>query len=515
MNGRLATISLLTLLILAAFTFIPVWPAQATASDTHNFQTGGTSNCNEFTPLSDADCWTHETNPPFFSAGVPGALNTARLMRGSSPFGGTAIQDLDWVVGNFISGDQGGGGSGTTEWRTNGFDITTTDILFATGIGNQFSVQGNSVITVSSDLDNIVGTFSWSPASTLTMTGIGDIRGAGTLATFNAQGTITSLSLLRIGQGGTATVTGTLDMGTNNLVLGSSGGSGTLDVTTGTVTMDGETITNFLLSRGTDGDMTVTSFDDFNVVAGQLINVQFTVSVDDNFNDYYSDIVVGGLSSGKRFALYRNDVLIAIDETRDTQASFLQVNSAGWDLAGNVLRIDDAPSIGGGTTQPPSPLLSSNSEEYIKIEPVLSPLDRFWEIQCSVFQLTDVRPEAVGAILYIWDFGDGTKEITTAGNIIHQYETGKTYTGQVAIQDRSGAVQRFYFVIDTGLGCIVEQFLRTMLVPLIGLSVLISVAGLTVFRKYVGPVVRKWMKRVLLFGGVFLVIVVVLLTSLG
>lgn len=147
---------------------------------------------------------------------------------------------------------------------------------------------------------------------------------------------------------------------------------------------------------------------------------------------------------------------------------------------------------GGGLSKPVPPELSKD----------------FIVPSCTGGTITDNRPEAVNGILWIWNFGDGSPvERTTTGNVQHTYLANSgAYTIQVAVQDRSGAIQQFYFTVETGLACLLGQFIGTYLLAALGVLLLVAIAGLTVFSKYVPPRLKVWLKRIFVFGGITFVL---------
>lgn len=132
-------------------------------------------------------------------------------------------------------------------------------------------------------------------------------------------------------------------------------------------------------------------------------------------------------------------------------------------------------------------------------------------LDCSAVTIKDIRPQSVNAILYLWDFGDGTQETTTVGTVDHHYPLGDQYTLQITVQDKSGSIQQFTGTVDTRAGiCGLSGLLEALWALLIATFILGVIA--TVFKK--PAILHKFFtgkmgKRVLYASGIIIVVVIV------
>ena len=140
------------------------------------------------------------------------------------------------------------------------------------------------------------------------------------------------------------------------------------------------------------------------------------------------------------------------------------------------------PDGGGETPEPPiSGGYGTFKNDFDLNYPSLFDLNADPSRRCSNITIEDTRSEAALAILYIWNFGDGTQEQTTKGSVGHTYAKQGLYTVTIRVQYRSGAIEIFLVNVNArGDECLFNEFVHDwfpILLLLIGLMVL---AALTV-----------------------------------
>jgi hypothetical protein len=101
--------------------------------------------------------------------------------------------------------------------------------------------------------------------------------------------------------------------------------------------------------------------------------------------------------------------------------------------------IDDEPRVGG-------PASDIGADEFLNKPPraVFGVTDKNpaqGQIVGFVSGSTDPEQDAGGGIVeYVWDFGDGTREVTRAGGVAHAYSRLGTYNVTLQVRDRQGGV---------------------------------------------------------------------------
>lgn len=95
------------------------------------------------------------------------------------------------------------------------------------------------------------------------------------------------------------------------------------------------------------------------------------------------------------------------------------------------------PSGGGGTTTPP--IDQQTNFVYSALPPTI--------VQCSQVTLVDNRSQAANAILYTWDFGDGSVDQTSAHSVTHGYGATGDYEVRVSVQDAGGAISNYAVLV--------------------------------------------------------------------
>ena len=153
---------------------------------------------------------------------------------------------------------------------------------------------------------------------------------------------------------------------------------------------------------------------------------------------------------------------------------------------------------GGGTPEPPvGGGYGTFRNDFALTYPNPDPSRR-----CSNVTIEDTRSEAVLAILYIWNFGDGTQEQTTKGSVGHTYAEQGLYTVTVRVQYRSGAIEIFLINVNARGGeCLFNEFVQEwfpILLLLIGLMLL--AAFIVQLSKHRGdPNFKRLLRRMFLF----------------
>ena len=176
------------------------------------------------------------------------------------------------------------------------------------------------------------------------------------------------------------------------------------------------------------------------------------------------------------------------------------------------------PSVGGGccgggsTAQPSSNFFNFN-DFYFTCPGTLvdwaNPLAA-QRINESV-TFTDNRPQAAVALVYVWNFGDGTGEVTNTGKATHLYTAAdRVYHTSVIVQYTDGAIDQFVLAVDTrGTNCAFQGF-EHYIVPLIyatAILLAVSAAIVIIGRKKKLLKVSKWMLAlaVILFAIPFII----------
>jgi PKD domain-containing protein len=162
------------------------------------------------------------------------------------------------------------------------------------------------------------------------------------------------------------------------------------------------------------------------------------------------------------------DLILVGDHTVATEPSddFGQVtfNVVGDDADGGTWKIQQVGGGGSPFVPRPTPLLST-----LPGSPTCDP-------NTNTIFVTDTRPEAENAVLYVWEWGDGTSSTTSTGTTQHTYAQPGTYTITVRVQDTSGRVETFSGqVILTASGCAILNFAALAGPWLLALLILILV----------------------------------------
>jgi len=100
---------------------------------------------------------------------------------------------------------------------------------------------------------------------------------------------------------------------------------------------------------------------------------------------------------------------------------------------------------------------------------------------CREIQIEDQRPVAAIAILYVWNFGDGSVTTTTKGLVNHTYETEGVYTVKVRVQYTSGFIDAATIRVNArGVECLFTEFANDFFPLLFGLVLLMLVSSIVV-----------------------------------
>ena len=145
-----------------------------------------------------------------------------------------------------------------------------------------------------------------------------------------------------------------------------------------------------------------------------------------------------------------------------------------------------------------------------------------YPVQCQNVAIEDTRSQAALAILYIWNFGDGTQEQTTKGIVNHTYEKEGLYTVTVRVQYRSGAIDIFLVNVNArGDECWFTEFVHDffpillLLIGLMLLAVFIVQASKYRFRKDLKKLLRRLFLSVALIAFAIMAAVVIYTSAMG
>ena len=461
------------LIVLLVSVGFAVPPASATALDSH-FLVPADAGCTTTAVATDADCWSH-TQGGAGGAGVPGTGNFETSVGSGTA---TVTQDAAMILRAFTQTVP----PSVITWNTGGFALTARNNLVVAG--GTFNA-GASTITIGGNDFPLGGSLSIQSAfifnaqsSTINLNsdGTGGLTGMDfqfcTTCAFNAGTSTINFN------GDGADSEQTYDEGTGdftlNIVTVAAGNTLTADPMTFTsldvngdyIVGAGPTASSFQINRGgAVGTIGIPSWTTYNAVTP---DIQWTM--DSSVAAMEIVFEFSGLPSN-RYVLLRNGNTIATDTDGDGTASF--TFTGGWGT-GDVMRILKQPPGGEGGDIPDTQLAGGYGT-FANLFDVKYPDPGK---RCQNVTIEDTRSIAALAVLYVWNFGDGTQEETAKGSVGHVYKEEGLYTVTVRVQYRTGAIEIFLVNVNArGDECLFSEFVHDFFPLLLALIALMAIAA--------------------------------------
>lgn len=173
-------------------------------------------------------------------------------------------------------------------------------------------------------------------------------------------------------------------------------------------------------------------------------------------------------------------------------------NDMAWVMETLGIAFANIPLPGPG----PQPGGSTSFQQYVSTTTLL-PI-------CTSVTLVDNRSQAAGAVLYTWDFGDGSGDATTSHSVTHNYPGPGDYDASVAVQDTGGGISTYKVLVSVSGGgaCSIGEFVVNYAPVVVGTF---AVAGVVADFTFVRS--RRWNSK--LFMGATAIAVLALFLIIG